>query len=88
MTWAIVPRRSADEMSLLNLLTSTSAGRPESRICLVRKFELDYNMPRKSPVTSTTATLVAPAPDGVGARVCGVVYGEKVGLLKKAPASE
>jgi hypothetical protein len=33
------------------------------------------NMSRMNPVTSTTATLVAPAPDGVGARVCGVVDG-------------
>ncbi len=32
----IVPRRSANEMSLLSLPTSTAAGRPESRSCLTK----------------------------------------------------
>jgi hypothetical protein len=43
---------------------------------------------KKSQGAGTTATLVAPAPDGVGARVRGVIDGDKVGLLNKAPASE
>jgi serine/threonine protein kinase len=37
----IVPRRSANEMSFLSFPTSTSAGRLESRICLVKRKYTD-----------------------------------------------
>ncbi len=37
VTEALVPRRSANEMSLLSLPTRTAAGRPESRSCLAKR---------------------------------------------------
>ncbi len=41
VTWAIVPRRSANEMSFLSLPNSTSAGRPESRRCFLKRKYTD-----------------------------------------------
>ena len=37
VTWAIVPRPSANEMYFSSLPTRTFAGRPESRCCLAKR---------------------------------------------------
>ncbi len=48
-----LPRRSANEMSFLNLFMSTSAGRPESRSCLAkRKYTVAVEAPCPPVVSS------------------------------------